>query len=233
MVNLEDAVIARYKREGKNFEILVDGDKALLFKEGKDVLIDELVVTIDVFSDIKKGLHVSEDDLIKMFGTKNKEEVCKKIIKEGEVQITAEQQKRFREEKLKQIINLIHRNSVDPKTGLPHPPQRIENAINEKKVSIDPFKPAETQVDKVVGVLRELLPLKFEIREIEIKIPAKYSGRCFGLFKQYGKILKEEWQSDGSLVVVLEIPGGLQEELFNQLNSLTSGSVESKILKTR
>jgi len=233
MVDLEDAVIARYKREGKNFEIMVDGDKALLFKGGKEIPINEVVITMDIFSDIKKGLHAAENDLMIHFKTINKEEVCKKIIKDGEVQITAEQQKKFREEKIKQIINIIHRNAVDPKTGLPHPPQRIENVMNEKKVSIDPFKTAESQVEKVVSALREVLPIKFEIREIAIKIPAQYSGKSFGVLKQYGKVMKEEWLSNGSLAVVLEIPAGMQEDLFDKLNGLTSGNVETKIIRTR
>ena len=35
MVDVDKSVIARYKTQGKNFEILVDCDKALAYREGK------------------------------------------------------------------------------------------------------------------------------------------------------------------------------------------------------
>ncbi|MEW6062810.1 MAG: ribosome assembly factor SBDS [Nanoarchaeota archaeon] len=230
MVSIDEAVISRYKRDGKVFEILVDCEKAMLFREEKETELDDVVVTRDVFTDVKKGMHAPEKDLQAIFGTTDKNEICKFIVTQGDVQLTADYQKKLREEKRKQIIALIHKNAIDARTGFPLPPQRIENAMAEAKVNIDAFKSAEAQSQDVIKKLREILPLKYEIREIAIKIPMQFSGKSFGLLKQFGRILKDEWQNNGDLIAVVEVPAGLTQDFFDELNKMTHGNVETKIV---
>jgi len=233
MTSLDNAVTAKYSIQGLNFEILVDCEKAIELKQGKDLPLDEVVVTFDVFKDVRKGEHASEHDLKRIFNTENKSEIAKKIIKDGEVQLTKEYRDKLREEKRLKIINLIHRNSINPVNNLPHPAARIQAAIEEAKVKIDEFKKAEDQVKEIVDKIRSILPIKFEIRELEIIIPSKFAGKSYSTLKQYGTMLRDEWQNDGSLKAILEIPAGLQTELFDKLNSLTHGEIESKIIKIK
>ena len=233
MVPLDKAVTARLNSHGLNFEILVDCEKAVELKQGKQIPLDEVVVTFDVFKDIKKGLHASENDLQKVFLTQEKNAIVKKIIKEGEVQLTQEYRNKLREEKKRMIINLIHRYSINPTNNLPHPLTRIEAALEEAKVKIDEFKSADEQVKDIISKIKVVLPIRYEIREIQIRIPAKFAGKSYPTLKQYGTILKDEWQNDGSLLAILEIPAGLQTELFDKLNSLTHGDVQSKIVKVK
>ena len=56
MVDVNKAIIARLKKEGEIFEILVDCDKALDFKSGKKIALDDVLATFDIFKDVKKGL---------------------------------------------------------------------------------------------------------------------------------------------------------------------------------
>src|SRR3989338_7872727 len=207
-MNIEDAVVARIKKGNEKFEILVNDD---------------------IFKDVKKGLHASETEMKKLFGTMDKNEVAKKILIEGEVLLTTEYKNKLFEDKKKQIINIIHRNAVDPKTNRPHPPQRIELAMHGAKINIDYNHSAEHQVQEIVKKLSEILPIKYEIRKIEVKIPAKYAGKCFSTLKLRTKILSDEWLNDGSLFVVIEIPAGMQSDLFDELNKLTQGDIETKI----
>ncbi len=233
MVNVNEAVIARLKKQGRDFEILVDCDLALAYKAGKEVDLDSVVVSFDVFEDVKKGMNASDAAMESAFGTTDKKEVVKKILKEGEIQLTAEYRKKLRDKKRKQIIHLIHRNAIDPKTGAPHPPQRIENAINEVKVHIDDFKPAEQQVKEIVAKILSVLPLKYEIREVQVVLGPQYGGRAMPTLRKFGKVLKEEWLNDGSLCAVVEIPAGIQEEFEKELNNLTRGDLDLKILNAR
>jgi len=46
---------------------------------------------------------------------------------------------------------------IDPKTGLPHPPQRILNAMDEAHVHMDPFRRAPDQVAGVLETVQEIL----------------------------------------------------------------------------
>ena len=126
-------------------------------------------------------------------------------------------------------MDVIVRNAIDPQTNLPHPRTRIENAFSQIKVSVDPFKPASEQTDDVIQKLRPLIPLKFEKKKMAIKIPAQYAVKSYSYVKSLG-ISSEQWLNDGSLVVGVEIPGGMQTEVIDKLNSLTRGDVEVKLL---
>jgi len=232
MVNLDEAVIARTKKNGKDFEVLVDLDKALALKKGEDVNLEEVLATNDIFKDSKKGLHASDEDMNSAFSTTNKEEVARKIIEQGEIQLTADHKNKLREEKKKKIINIINRNAINPQNNLPHPPQRIEAAIDEAKVHIDEFKRAEDQVHEIVQKINSILPIRFEVRIIEVIVPANFASQSYGILKNLGDLQKDEWLNDGSLHAKIKIPAGLQEELENELNKLTHGDVQINIVET-
>lgn len=232
MVSVEQAVIARLKTHGANFEILVDCDKAIAFKGGSGD-IKEVIATPQVFSDSKKGMLASETQLKQIFGTEEPLEVAKQIIAKGEIQLTSEYRQKLREQKKKQIINMIHSNGVDPKTNYPHPPNRIEAALEEAKVKIDEYLPAEKQVDVILKQIRAIIPIKFVVKEIALRVPSQHAGKAASAVRGFGKLIKEEWQKDGSWIAVIEIPGGMEEELHNKLNNITHGDVETRIIKTK
>ena len=233
MVTVDQAVLARLKSHGHNFEILVDCNNAIALRGGKAVDMKDVLAVEKVFSDSKRGMESSSIAMKQVFGTDDPIEVAKEIIKKGEVQLTAEYRNQMREIKRKQIINLIHRNGVDPRTHAPHPPNRIEAAMDEAKIHIDEYQPAEQQVTEIMKKLRPIIPIRFEVKDISVRIPGKYTGKAYGVLKNFGRMLKEEWLSDGSFSAVIEIPGGLEEEFHNKLNSITHGDNETKIIDKR
>lgn len=233
MVTVDEASIAKLKTHGQNFEILIDSSKAIAFKSTGNVDIRDVLAAQEIFSDAKKGLVASENSMKNIFKTSDALEVASIIIKKGDIPLTAEYKDQLREEKKKQVINIIHRNAVDPKTHLPHPAQRIENAMVEAKIHIDEFTDINKQVTDVIQRLRPILPLKFEMKEIAVKIPPEFAAKSYATVKSFGKILREDWQQDGSWVATVEMPGGLEEDFYSKLNSLCHGTVESKVLKTK
>ncbi len=233
MVAVDEAIIARLKTHGQNFEILVDCSNALALREGKTFDMRDVLAAMKIFSDAKKGMEASENAMKQIFGTGDVEEVAKTIIHRGEIQLTQEYREKLREEKRKQIITIIHRNGVDPKTHLPHPPQRIENAFIEAKFHVDEFKSVHEQVQEALKKLRPILPIKFEVKEIAIKIPPEYAPKCYTIVKTFGTLLREEWQSNGYWVAVVELPGGIENDFYDKLNKICHGNVESKVLKIK
>jgi len=225
--------LARLKKAGNNFEIVVDSEKAIDYKQGKAVDLSNVIKDDKIFSDAKKGLVASEHIMQEIFKTSDSLEIAKIILKHGEIQLTAEHRAKQAEEKKRQVIEIIHRNGVDPKTHLPHPVVRIENAMVEAKIHIDPNKRTEEQLQDILKKLRVILPIKFEIKEIAVKIPSEYGAKSYSILKGFGKILREDWQTDGSYVAVLEMPAGLEQDFYDKINSLTHGSVETKVLKTK
>ena len=223
--------LARVKKEGENFEISVDPDLAIEFKKGKDVSILEVMKSENIFSDAKKGLLSSKERLKELFGTDDPLEIGKKIIMSGEIQLTSEYRNKLLEDKKKQIIDLIHKNAYDPSSGLPHPITRIENAIEEAKIRIDEHKSAKEQVEEILPKLRPLIPISMELKEISITVPAEYTGKAYSVIQGLTKIKNENWNSNGSLTVILEVTAAMQQNLFDKLNSITHGNIESNILK--
>ena len=230
MVKLEDAVIARLSTHGTHFEVLVDSELAMALRSGKSIDIREALAAEEIFKDSAKGSKASEEAMRKIFGTTDKLRIAEQIIRKGEIQITTEQRRKMRENRLKQIVTLISRRSINPQTGLPHPPARIESAMNEAGVHIDVFKSAEEQLSVIVKALRPILPLKFEIRKVAVKIPPRYAGKARGIVSGFATIKQEQWLKDGSWAVLLEIPAGVQAEFFDKLNELTRGEVQTKVL---
>ncbi len=230
MTSLEKAVIARLTIGDDHFEILVDPKAAADLIDGKDVDIMSSLAAYEVFKDARKGERASEESIKKCFGTTDIAEVAKQIILRGNIQLTTEQRKEMQKRKFNQIVEIIAKNAMDPRTKLPHPRKRIELAIEEAGVHIDPFKPVDQQVKEVVEKIRPIIPISMEQVRIWVKIPATHIGKAYGMVRNFGTLVKEEWQSDGSWVGVIQIPAGLQAEFYEKINDITKGNVETKLL---
>lgn len=229
MTTLDKAIIASYEKGGKRFEIYVDPDAAYAYLDKRKTDVKNMLVAEEVYSDARKAEKAKPTDIQNVFGTTDIMQILEFILKHGEVQLTTDQKRRKAEEKRKQIIAILLREAIDPRTKLPHTQIRIENAMEQARIHVDPFKDPREQLDDIVKELRLILPMKFEKIRIAVKIPAVYANKCYGTLKNYG-IQREEWGKSGELMVVVEIFGGLQGEFYDKLNKLTTGQVETKIL---
>ncbi|MFC1787146.1 ribosome assembly factor SBDS [Halobacteriota archaeon] len=231
MVTLDEAVVARYKTHGLNFEILVDPEPALAMKRGEDLNIEEILAVEDVFEDASGGERIAEDKLTTAFDTTDVYTIAKDIIVHGDIQITSQQRKKMQENKRKRIVNIITRNAFNPQTKAPHPPSRIEKVIEEAGIHIDPFKSDDEMVSEVMKKIRPIIPIRFDEVSIAIKIPAEYAAKSYGEIQRFGQLVKEEWQSDGSWVALIKIPAGIQGDFYSLVNSLTKGDAETKLVR--
>jgi ribosome maturation protein SDO1 len=226
----EKYTVARITKDNEHFEVLVKPQKALDYRMGKITSITEVLVTETIFSDANKGTKVSEESLRKAFGTTETLKIAENILKKGTLQLTTEQRKKMVEDKRRQIIDFISRQCVDPKTSLPHPPSRIENALEHIHYPIDPFKPLEEQAKEIIKLLRQILPLRMEQVSVGVRVPAEYSAKAYGTIKGFGTIKKEEWRADGSWYGILEMPAGLYGPFLEKLGEVTKGNGEAKII---
>ena len=221
-------VIARIKIKGKNYETLVDVDKALQLKQGKPVSISNVLPINQIFYDSKKGLRASESDLKLAFGTSDVNAVAEKIIRRGEVQVPKEYRDTERENKRKQIIDFLSKYVIDPRTEKPHTAERISAAIEEAGVNID-NRPIEQQITKVIEKIRVILPIKIQTKKLKIRIPAVHTGKVYGIISEYKE--SENWLSNGDLECIINLPVGLQEDFYDKLNAVTHGSAISQEIK--
>ncbi|AXR78295.1 ribosome assembly factor SBDS [Natrarchaeobaculum sulfurireducens] len=235
MISLDEAVTARLESHGARFEVLVDPDAALAIKRGEfDDELEDVIAAEDVFEDASRGDRPAENDLEKVFDTTDPLEIIPQVIEDGEIQITADQRREMQEQKRKQLINTIARNAINPQMDdAPHPPERIENALEEAGFTVDPMEPVESQVDDALDALRPVIPIRFEEVTIAVQIPAEYAGSAQAQVRQFGDLVREEWQPDGSWVGAVTFPAGMQNDFYNVVNEHSSGEAETQIVKDK
>jgi ribosome maturation protein SDO1 len=237
MVTLDEAVVARLVKGGTHFEILVDPEVALHFREEKGNLkfeMDDLLAVEGIFvGAARDGAKASDEEMMDGFGTKDINEAVKAILLKGDLQLTTDQRRKMLERKKKLIIAYIARNAINPQTKAPHPPARIENAMDEAKIHLDPFKSVDKQVEDVLKAIRPLIPIRIETIQVAVKLPPEHAGKSNNIMHGWGELKSQAWQSDGSWIGVVEIPGGMQNEFYSHLNGRTHGDVETRILKSQ
>jgi len=222
-------VTAKIKIKGKDYEVLVDADKALQTKKGEGD-VSEALVSDAVFYNIKSGDRAGESDLKEAFGTTEINEIAEKIIKSGEIEVPAEYKNQERQEKVKQVIDFIVKNAVDPRTGNPYTPTRIEESLKQAGVNIE-NRPIEQQIFQVLEKLKSVLPIKVETKKLKITVPAVHTGKVYGLISEYKE--REDWLNNGDLQIVVNIPVGMQMDFYDKLNSVAHGSAVVEEIKEK
>ena len=233
MISLDEAVTARLESHGERFEVLVDPDAALSIKRGEfDGDLEDVIAAEDVFEDASGGDRPPEAALEEVFDTTEPLEVIPEVIERGEIQITADQRREMQERKHRELVTRIARNAVNPQMDdAPHPPERIERALEEAGFRVDPMEPVENQVDEALDELRPVIPIRFDEVVMAVQVPADYAGSAQAQIRQFGDLQEEEWQADGSWVGVLKFPAGLQNDFYDLVNEHTSGEAETRVVK--
>ncbi len=222
-------VIARYEKGGHKFEILVDPDKAFKYREGEKIPIDDVLVGDYIYKDARKGDRASPEEVRKVFGTTDIKKVADTILRKGELQLTTAQRRKLLEAKRRLIINYIARSAIDPRTKTPIPPQRIEKAMEEAKVAVDLYKSVEEQAAKIVKAIARHLPIKIARALITVRVPPTVAGRAYSELRRLGEVKNERWLNDGSLLIEIEIPAGMQGEVMDSISRATRGMAEVKV----
>ena len=226
-----DVTLVRYSFEGEKFEIMVKPDPALDFKMGKKKDISAVLVSDEIYTDSGKGTRPSSEKLLKAFKTEDQTEIAQIILEKGDLNLTTDQRRKMMEDKKKQIVTYIAKTYVDPKSHLPHPPLRIEQAMKDGRVSVDPQKSVDEQVKDIVEQLRSIIALKSESLKLEIVIPAQFASQSYAVLKSVGSLESEEWQNNGSLKAILEIPAAARPNVIDRLGSITKGSASVEVVQ--
>lgn len=230
MVKLEDAVIARLDKGSHHFEILVEPYKAWDFKHGKEISFDNLFAMEEIYSDSAKGKLASVEVLKEVFETTDFLTIAKKIIQEGDVQLTTSQRNTMLERRKSDVIDFIVKNAHDPKEKTPIPPQRIINALDLAKYKFSLNRKKDDEINQVLQILKKSMPISLEKITLAIEVDSTYSGKITSIIHKYD-IIEEKWLSNGGVLAKISLPIGLKSKLITDLNNITRGSVTIEILK--
>jgi ribosome maturation protein SDO1 len=211
------STVSRLSLRGEKFEIIVAPDPALSFKLTGKGDMRKILLVEEVYSDSKKGFRVPSEKLKKFFGTTDVFKIAEKILLEGELQLTSEQRRRMIESKKQQIIAMLSKSLLDPSLGNPLPSLRIEQAISQIGVSIDPFKPPEEQVKNVIKPLRQIL--QFKVNEVALTLTCQQeeSTSVYGFVNLFGEVGQTRTQKDKSVKLLARIPSVLMSYFLEKL----------------
>lgn len=223
MVSLDNARVASYDVNGEHFEILVDPDLALDIKEGKQTLeykLGKLLASDEIYKKASSGDRASDGNVKTAFGTNDLEKIVGVILKHGHLDLTTGQKRKLAEQRRKEIIEYIVRNSYNPATKTPHTYQRVESALETAKVHIDVLRPVEQQIDKIVAKMSEVLPIDFKKYKIRVSVPLQFGGKMNSVIGRFD-VLERNWGSTFDFVV--SIPAGEKDSFMNTISGLTKG----------
>jgi len=226
-LDTSDAIRIQYKGD-RTFEILVEPDPAKEVKfENADIDMPRLLFVQEIFKDVNKGEKASPSDLEEEFGTKQLMDAAKKIFEKGDMQLTTDQKAEMRKDKRQQVISMIARRAQNPKTGNPHPPQRVENALEEASFDFDAMESSEAQFKDAVEAIRPIIPVSLDEKTVAIKIPSDDGGKAYNLLQQRAEVLEEQWGNE-FFYAKIRVPAGVLSELMEELQQMTSGNSEVK-----
>jgi ribosome maturation protein SDO1 len=230
-IDLKGKSIVRYEKHGRRYELLVNPEPAWLFIQGEEVEIDDVFEVYIVYENISRGVKATQDDLNVAFEGLTERETAIKILKEGKLQLTISQRNEIQKDKRIEIVKFIHIHCINPRENTPIPKDRIENAILDLGVNISYKDDVKSQALEVIDLLKPIMPIRLESVKLAVKIPPSYTGALYGFLISAGNLVQEEWLSDGSLAVVVNIPSGTQADFLEQITSRTKGKAQVKVLE--
>lgn len=154
--------------------------KFILYSE-KD--IDEVLQTHTVFINVSKGQVAKKEDLVKAFGIDNQTEICKEILKKGELQVSDKERQSQIDQTFKDIANIVAQKCINPEMKRPYPVSVIQEAMKKAHFSVKLTQNSKQQALQVIKMLKEIMPIDRAQMKIRIVATAKY-----------GKKLKEKLQ---------------------------------------
>ena len=220
--------VAKLKVGKLDFETMVNLEAAMKLRKGENVSIADVIRDVAIYTDQKKGMRAGNAELMNSFGTTDINAIVERIVRKGEIEVTKEFRDEATENKKKQIIDFISKNGVNAQTNRPFTPDIIESAMRQAGVRVQNIS-VDKQITSIMEDLKRILPIKIQTKKIKIKIPVEHTGKVYGLINEYKE--KEDWLSDGSLEVVLNIPVGILMDFYDKLNSITHGSAITSEIK--
>ena len=180
---------------------------------------------------VSKGQVAKKEDLVKVFGTENQTEICKEILKKGELQVSDKERQHQLESQFKEIANIVADKCLNPELKRPYPLTMIEKAMRDIHYSIKPNQSTKQQALQVIKMLKESIP----IERAQMRLRVIFRGKDMKKWRE--KLLKigplevehEGCDSDQLMVVFLTDPG-YYRLMVEFVNAETKGCGRLEIL---
>jgi rRNA metabolism SBDS family protein len=229
MVKVDESFILSYKKEGHEFQVLVDYGKLLEFrKNNAKITVYEVLADEDVFSDVKKGFRQSENLIKEIFRGKNEEAVFSEILNKGHCQVPTKYLNKQREKIKTRVVQYIVDSCINPQTNGKFTSSMIENEISKISYGFKGDSDHIHQAEEVIKKLQSKFPIKIDKKTLKISIPAQYVGKFYGkIFRSLGTITKEFiHKSSGNLKVHMDVNSSNFDKVIEYIRLNSNGEGE-------
>jgi ribosome maturation protein SDO1 len=208
--------LAKLTLNSTSFEVVVDPDAAVLFKEGKSIHMYDVLTSRHIYIDAQKGKLAPKQVMTSVFNTDDEDEVALRIVREGVIHFTKEYRLTKRKKVLDELAHYIHTHALDPRTGVAHPIDRIKKAFEEAKLKIDEFKGLKDQLALCISAVQKVLPLDIESKTIEIDVLAS-DAKHVTQYSSDKKIINDR------VVFTCKLPGAMIDDVTQKIMHATQG----------
>jgi len=167
---LTNVAIVKYKTHGKRFEIAAYKNKVLNWREGIEKDLNEVLQVITVFTNVSKGDVANDTDLKKAFGTNDQEEICRKILKSGDLQVSDRERETNLEGLFRDIVQSVVERCVHPQTGRQLTAITVESALKAIGFSVKADHVAKKQALKAIEQLCADMPESFARAKMRLRM---------------------------------------------------------------
>lgn len=167
---LTNIATVRLKSHGKRFEIACYKNKVVNWRDGTEKDINEVIQTDTIFENVERGIWAKEKDLKKVFGTIDPETICRKILKEGEFQVSDKERETQLESLFRDVATFVVEKCVNPQSGRQLTLGLVESALHQIHFAVKPDKPMKPQALKAIEQLCKAMPESIERAKMRLRL---------------------------------------------------------------
>ena len=155
IVKLTNVALIKYKIKGKRLEIACYNNKVLDWRSGKETSLDEVLQIMEVYTNVHQGQLANKKLLEELFPGKSKTHIIEEILAKGEMQVSAKERETLLENIYKDIVNIISKKIVHPKSKRLFSVETIKAALKEINCNIQYNKSAKKQAQDAIKMLEK------------------------------------------------------------------------------
>jgi ribosome maturation protein SDO1 len=230
---LTNVAVVRLKHDGKRFEIACYQNKVLDWRNGIETDLHEVLQSTTVFTNVSKGLVASQADIDSFNVGGHSEEVCRLILKRGDLQVSDKERKAQQDQLLKEVATVIANKCINIDTNRPFPISLVEHSLRQVHFSLSLSRSAKQQALEAIKLLKDqgVLNLARAQMRILITFPAKTAKKTKTVIAALvEKVEDEKWLAQDMQLTVLVDPGNFRK-LEEALGAECKGQGRVEILE--
>jgi ribosome maturation protein SDO1 len=160
-IKLQNVSVVKLKQKGKRFEIACYKNKIGEYRNLQEKDLSNVLQIEEVFVNVSKGQVASGKDL-EVFDKLSKQEIIKRILEKGEIQLNQQERQLLQDNLMKDILHLVVSKTLNSTTKKPYTLGIIEKIVKEIGFQLNVQKNAKQQSLELMQKLidSQLIPIE-------------------------------------------------------------------------